>query len=346
MITSPFLTKPTPLQVVMAKVLLALLPGIAVHLYVFGAGILVQLLLATLTALGVEAACLKLRDFPVRPFITDGSAVVTAWLLALSLPPLAPWWMIVLATAIAIGMAKHLYGGLGQNTFNPAMVGFAVMMVSFPAQMSRWAAPQMQQATELDALAQIGYIFTGRLPVPFDAIASATPLDTVKTTILQHGGIGELFAVPLFHAGQLGAGWMPSMMGWIALAYLVGGVYLYASKIIPWQTPVAFLGALAALSGVLHLVDPARFTSPLFHLFSGAAMLGAFFIITDPVSGPTTPRGRLVYGALIGVLVYVIRVFGGYPDGVAFAVLIMNLAAPFIDQYTQPKVFGRKGGAA
>ncbi|GHD65356.1 RnfABCDGE type electron transport complex subunit D [Jeongeupia chitinilytica] len=342
MITSPFLTKPTPLQLVMTKVLLALLPGIAVYVYVFGAGILIQLLLATLTALGVEAACLKLRNFPIKPFITDGSAIVTAWLLALSLPPLAPWWMIVLATAIAIGLAKHLYGGLGQNTFNPAMVGFAVMMVSFPAQMSRWAAPQ----AELGAAGQLAFIFTGHLAVPFDAIASATPLDTVKTTILQHGGIGELFAAPLFHAGQLGAGWLPSMMGWIALAYLAGGLWLYASKIIPWQTPVAFIASLAALSGVLHLVDPARFTSPLFHLFSGAAMLGAFFIITDPVSGPTTPRGRLIYGALIGVLVYVIRVFGGYPDGVAFAVLIMNLAAPFIDQYTQPKVFGRKGKAA
>ncbi|MBM3116617.1 RnfABCDGE type electron transport complex subunit D [Jeongeupia naejangsanensis] len=342
MITSPFLTKPTPLQVVMTKVLLALLPGIAVYVYVFGAGILIQLLLATLTALGVEAACLKLRNFPIKPFITDGSAIVTAWLLALSLPPLAPWWMIVLATAIAIGLAKHLYGGLGQNTFNPAMVGFAVLMVSFPAQMSRWAAPQ----AELDALAQLTYIFTGHLAVPFDAIASATPLDTVKTTILQHGGIGELFAAPLFQAGQFGAGWLPGMMGWIALAYLAGGVYLFASKIIPWQTPLSFLVSLAALAGALHLVDPARFTSPLFHLFSGAAMLGAFFIITDPVSGPTTPRGRLIYGALIGVLVYVIRVFGGYPDGVAFAVLIMNLAAPFIDQYTQPKVFGRKGKAA
>ncbi|WP_432724079.1 RnfABCDGE type electron transport complex subunit D [Jeongeupia wiesaeckerbachi] len=347
MITSPFFTKPTPLQIVMAKVMLALLPGIAVYVYAFGAGIIIQLLLATLTALAVEAACLKLRDFPIKPFITDGSAIVTAWLLALSMPPLAPWWMIVVATAIAIGLAKHLYGGLGQNTFNPAMVGFAVMMVSFPAQMSRWAAPQALQASGLDAAAQLGYIFTGRLPdaLSFDAIASATPLDSVKTTILQHGGIGDLFAAPLFHAGQLGH-WLPGMVGWIALAYLVGGLYLYASRIIPWQTPVAFVAALAAISGVLHLVDPARFMSPLFHLFSGAAMLAAFFIVTDPVSGPTTPRGRLIYGALIGVLVYVIRVFGGYPDGVAFAVLIMNLAAPFIDQYTQPKVFGRKGKAA
>ncbi|BCL76248.1 electron transport complex subunit D [Jeongeupia sp. HS-3] len=343
MTTSPFFTKPTPLQVVMFKVAAALLPGIAVYVYVFGAGILAQLLLATLTALATEAACLKLRNFPVKPFITDGSAIVTAWLLALSLPPLAPWWMIVVATAIAIGLAKHLYGGLGQNTFNPAMVGFAVMMVSFPAQMSRWASPQALQSASLDAAAQFSYIFTGRLPdaLSFDAIASATPLDTVKTTILQHGGIGDLFAAPLFHAGML-----PSMMGWIAAAYLLGGLYLYVSKIIPWHTPVAFIASLTAISGVLHLVDPARFTSPLFHLFSGAAMLGAFFIITDPVSGPTTKRGRLIYGALIGLLTYLIRVFGGYPDGVAFAVLIMNLAAPFIDQYTQPKVFGRKGKAA
>ncbi|QLI80840.1 RnfABCDGE type electron transport complex subunit D [Chitinibacter fontanus] len=337
--TSPHFVKPTPLQVVMLKVAGALLPGIAVYCYVFGAGILLQLLLATITALATEAACLKLRNYPIKPFITDGSAIVTAWLLALSLPPLSAWWMIVLATVIAIGLAKHLYGGLGQNPFNPAMIGFAVMIVSFPAQMGRWNAPLALPNADLTTWQQFGYIFTGQLPpgLTFDTLASATPLDAVKTALMQSHAMSDIFGGAIFQAGFL-----PSEMGWIAAAYLVGGLFLLQQRVIQWQLPVAFLAALAAFSSVFYLLDPAHYTSPVFHLFSGAAMLGAFFIATDPVTAPTTPRGRLIYAGLIGLLTWLIRTYGGYPDGVAFAVIIMNIASPFIDQYTQPAVFGRK----
>ncbi|WP_231550486.1 RnfABCDGE type electron transport complex subunit D [Chitinibacter sp. ZOR0017] len=340
--TSPHVVKPTPLQLVMLKVAGALLPGIAVYVYVFGAGIVLQLLLATVTALLTEAACLKLRNYPVKPFITDGSAVVTAWLLALSLPPLSSWWMIVLATVIAVGLAKHLYGGLGQNPFNPAMVGFAVMIVSFPAQMGRWNAPLSLLSHELTSWQQFGYILTGQLPqgLAFDTLASATPLDAVKTGLTQQHALPDILQGAIFQAG-----WLPSEMGWIAAAYLLGGLFLLQQRVIQWHKPVAFLAALLAFSGLFHLIDPARYASPLFHAFSGAAILGAFFIITDPVSAPTTPLGRLIYGALIGLLTWLIRTYGGYPDGVAFAVLIMNIAAPFIDQYTQPAVFGRKRGS-
>lgn len=341
--TSPHVIKPTPLQVVMLKVAAALLPGIAAYVWVFGAGILLQLLLATLAALATEAACLKLRDYPIKPFITDGSAIVTAWLLALSLPPLSPWWMIVLATIIAIGLAKHLYGGLGQNPFNPAMVGFAVMIVSFPAQMSRWNAPLSLPNVDLTAWQQFGYILGGFLPdgLAFDTLASATPLDTVKTALMQSHSMGEIFSGAIFQAGAMS--WLPSEMAVIAMAYLLGGLFLLQQRIIQWQLPTAFLAVLLGMSGLFHLINPAQFTSPAFHLLSGAAMLGAFFIVTDPVTAPTTPRGRLIYAALIGLLTWLIRSFGAYPDGVAFAVLIMNIAAPFIDQYTQPAVFGRKG---
>lgn len=339
--TSPHVIKPTPLQVVMLKVAAALLPGIAAYVWVFGAGILLQILLATITALATEAACLKLRNYPIKPFITDGSAIVTAWLLALSLPPLSPWWMIVLATIIAIGLAKHLYGGLGQNPFNPAMVGFAVMIVSFPAQMSRWNAPLSLPNVDLTAWQQFRYIFAGILPdgLAFDTLASATPLDTVKTALMQSHSMNEIFSGAIFQAGA----WLPSSVAVIAMAYLLGGLYLLQQRIIQWQLPTAFLAVLLGMSGLFHLINPAQFTSPAFHLLSGAAMLGAFFIVTDPVTAPTTPRGRLIYAALIGLLTWLIRTFGAYPDGVAFAVLIMNIAAPFIDQYTQPAVFGRKG---
>ncbi|MGL4604817.1 MAG: electron transport complex subunit RsxD [Iodobacter sp.] len=338
--TSPFFIKPTPLQVIMLKVAAALVPGIIALTWAFGVGVLLQLLLAVTTALLAEAACLKLRNYPVKPFITDGSAVLTAMLLALSMPPLAPWWMVVLATLIAIVLAKHLYGGLGQNPFNPAMVGFAVMIVSFPAQMSRWAAPLSLDMPHPDNLTQLLTIFTGRLPQAFDAMASATPLDAVKTGLTSHHALADIFQQPLFGA-LAGVG-----SEWAAAGFLLGGLYLLWARLIPWQLPVGFLGALILTSGLFYGIDPVHYSPPWFHLFSGAAMLGAFFIVTDPVSGPTTPRGRLIFAALAGLLTYMIRVFGAYPDGVAFAVLIMNIATPFIDQYTQPPVFGRKGAKA
>ena len=325
----------------MLKVAAALLPGIAAYTWFFGVGVLVQISLATVAALVTEAACLRLRNYPIKPFITDGSAMVTAWLMALSFPPLAPWWMITLAAVLAISLAKHMYGGLGQNTFNPAMVGFAIMIVSFPAQMSHWAAPLGLAPQALDTAAQLQWIFTGHLPtgINFDAVASATPLDTVKTQLMQHTDVASILHAKWF-GGVGGVG-----TEWICAAFLLGGLYLLAQKLIPWQIPLAFLAVLGGTAGVFYLVDPQHYTSPLFHWFSGAAMLGAFFIVTDPVTGPTTPVGRLIFAGLAGLLTYLIRVFGGYPDGVAFAVLIMNLAAPFIDQYTQPAVFGQKNRA-
>lgn len=338
--TSPFVAKPMPLQQVMFKVAAALVPAIVVAVWAFGIGVLVQIALAVLVALATEAGCLKLRGYPPKPFLCDGSAVVTACLLALSLPPLAPWWLIVLGTFIAIGLAKHLFGGLGQNPFNPAMIGFAVLIVSFPAQMSRWAAPLALALPDLDAAAQVVLIFTGHLPaaLAFDAVAAATPLDAVRTGLLQHLALPQILQGPVF--GRFGG----EAQQWVAVAYLVGGLYLWQQKIIQWRLPLAFLGGLLLTALLFWLVEPARYASPLFHLVSGGAMLGAFFIITDPVSSPTTPRGQLIFAALAGLLVYMIRTFGGYPDGVAFAVIIMNIAAPFIDQYTQPAVFGRKKG--
>lgn len=340
--TSPFVAKPTPLQVIMFKVAAALIPGITLAVWAFGIGVLVQISLAILTALITEATCLKLRSYPIKPFLSDGSAIVTACLLALSLPPLAPWWLIVLGTFVAIGVAKHLFGGLGQNPFNPAMIGFAVLIVSFPAHMSHWAAPLLQAQPDLGALAQISHIFSGALPdgLSFDAIASATPLDAVRTGLIQQLPLADILQAPIFSASTMTAQY------WISAGFIVGGLYLWQQNIIQWRLPLAFLAGLGLTASVFYLIDPTQHTSPLFHLLSGGTMLGAFFIITDPVSSPTTPRGQLIFAGLAGLLAYFIRVKGGYPDGVAFSVIIMNIAAPFIDQYTQPPVFGRKGGKA
>jgi len=329
------IAKPATVSTVMLKVLAALLPGIALSVYYNGIGVLLQLGLATITAIAAEAAMLRLRGVALAPFLKDLSAVVTAWLLALAMPPLGAWWLIVVATLFAIVVAKHLYGGLGQNPFNPAMVAFAVCIVSFPALMSQWPS----QGLQLPLADQAAVIF-GLMP-RVDALSSATPLDALKTALRPGAESGtniqDLLSNQTLFGYFAGHGWE-----WVAGAYLLGGLWLWQRRIITWHVPVAFMAGLGGLAGALWLYQPQQFASPLFHLFSGGAMLGAFFIATDPVSGCTTPRGKLIFGASAGVLAYVIRVFGGYPDGVAFAVLILNVCAPVIDLFTQPPIFGMK----
>jgi electron transport complex protein RnfD len=338
---SPFISKPDTVAQIMLRVLVALIPGIALYVWYFGPAILVSIALASVTALGTEALMLRLRNRPIAPFLRDNSALVTGWLLALSIPPLAPWWLIVVGTAFAIAVAKHLYGGLGNNMFNPAMVGFAVLIVSFPMQMTHWPAPHVLGQAYPGFSGQLGYIFLGILPpgIAADAISMATPLDTLKTHLHLAEPIEQILGMPIF--GQL-AGRGSEM---VSLGYLLGGLYLLATRIIRWHVPVAFLGTLFATAGIFHLVDPGHHVAPLFHWFSGAAMLGAFFILTDPVSSPTTDKGRLIFAAGAGFLTYIIRAFGGFPDGVAFSTLLMNICVPLIVLYTQPKVFGKKDAA-
>lgn len=331
---APFLLKDTSVSQVMTQVCIALVPGIAAYAWLVGPAILVQLVIATLAALLAETAMLRIQKKPLTIFLSDGSAVVTAWLIALTFPPLAPWWLVAIGTVFAIVVAKHLYGGLGQNPFNPAMVAFAVCIVSFPALMSQWPSVGLQ----LPLLDQINVIL-GLAP-RVDALSSATPLDAMKTALKLGEGMQD---VPALLANQdiygnfAGRGWE-----WVAIGYLLGGLWMWQRKLITWHVPVSFIGAMVLLSGGLWLFNPAQFASPLFHLLSGGAMIGAFFIATDPVSGSTTPRGKLIFGAGAGLLAYIIRVFGGYPDGVAFAVLLMNLCVPVIDLLTQPRIFGMK----
>ena len=335
---SPFISKASSVREIMFKVLLALIPAIAVYVWYFGPAILVSLTLASITALATEAAMLKLRKRPVMPFLSDNSALLTAWLLALSIPPLAPWWMVVVGTMFAISIAKHLYGGLGSNPFNPAMIGYAVLIISFPGSMTSWIAPHGLGTIELSLLDQLGYIFGGHLPtnLTLDAVTMATPLDTLKTQLHSGHALTDVMQMKIY--GQLGG--HGSEM--VALAYVAGGIYLLANRIITWQLPVTFLATLFATAGIFYLLDPTNYAPPLFHWFSGAAMLAAFFILTDPVTSPTTTRGKFIFAAGAGFLTYIIRMYGNYPDGVAFATLLMNICVPLIDTYTQPPVFGKK----
>ncbi|PKO94306.1 MAG: electron transport complex subunit RsxD [Betaproteobacteria bacterium HGW-Betaproteobacteria-10] len=334
---APFLLKNTSVSQVMLQVCIALIPAIAAYAWLVSPAILVQLLITTFSALAAEAFMLRLQHKPLKMFLPDGSAIVTAWLIALTFPPLAPWWLIVTGTVFAIVVAKHLYGGLGQNPFNPAMIAFAVCIVSFPALMSQWPSVDLQTSL----FEQIKVIF-GVAP-RLDALSGATPLDALKTGLKLGEGsvdVAKLLANQEIYGLFAGRGWE-----WIAAAYLLGGLWLWQRKLITWHIPLAFIGAMTLISGALWLYNPAQFANPLFHLFSGGSMLGAFFIATDPVSGCTTPRGKLIFAAGAGLLAYLIRVFGGYPDGVAFAILLMNLCAPVIDQLTQPPIFGMKGKA-
>ena len=335
--TPPYLSQNLSVQRVMLQVLAALLPGIAVYVWLIGPVVLVQLGVATVAALLAEAGMLKLLNKPLGLFLGDGSAIVTAWLIALAFPPLAPWWLIVVGTLFAIIVAKHLYGGLGQNPFNPAMIAFAVCIVSFPSLMSQWPPVDLKTGFLVHLALVFGY--APRL----DAMNGATPLDALKTALkLSEGStsVASIIANPQTYGHLAGKGWE-----WVSAAYLIGGLWLWQRKIISWHTPLGFICGIALLSAALWLWNPEQFANPLFHLFSGGSMLGAFFIVTDPVSGCTTPKGKLIFGLAAGVLAYVIRVFGGYPDGVAFAVLLLNICVPLIDLYTQPPIFGMKGKA-
>ena len=300
---------------VMFQVLAALVPVAAVHVYLYGPAILWLLAVGGVSALACEAVALRLRRRPSRDSLRDGSVLVTAALLALAVPPTLPWWLLAFGIAVAVLIAKHAYGGLGQNPFNPAMVGYAVLLVSFPLEMTRWPAPGGD----------------------WDAMTGATALDTLRTSLRQSYTMQEIQAGPAFgHIGATGG-------EWINLAALVGGVYLLVRRIVRWHISVAMLAGIAVPAALFHMFDPGAHAGASFHLAAGATMLGAFFIATDPVSAATSDRGRLVYGAGIGLLTWIIRTWGAFPDGVAFAVLIMNLAVPLIDRYTVPRIYGHSG---
>lgn len=324
---------------VMRQVIYALLPALLAQAWFFGPGVLLQAVLAILFALGFEASMLGLRGRPLRPFIGDGSAVVTALLFAVCVPPLAPWWVAAVGMFFAIVVAKHLFGGLGHNLFNPAMVGYVAVLISFPVSMTAWLPPVAATGLAPDAGQAAAAILAGQLPADgsWDALTAATPLDRLRTAVASGQSLAEVRQAPVF--GQLGGlGWE-----WIACWYALGGLWLLWRGIIAWHVPAAMLSTVAVLASVAWVLDPAHSPTPAEQLLSGAAMIGAFFIATDPVSGCASPRGRLLFGVGVGLVTVVIRRWGAYPDGVAFAVLVMNAFAPLIDRYTRPRIYGHGG---
>ena len=326
-------------QQVMALVLLATVPGLAAQTIFFGWGTLINVVWCSLIALASEALILNVRKRPLSLYLSDGTAIVTAVLIALALPPFVPWWLTTIGVSFAIIIGKQLYGGLGNNPFNPAMLGYVLLLISFPQEMTQWLPPAGIEGHPpvsgfMDALSSIFPVFGQGINI--DAISMATPLDVIREN--DSLTMNELWNSHPALSGMTGQGWF-----WVNAAYLLGGAFLIYRKVFTWHAPVGMLTALFVMSTVFwNGTGSASYGSPIFHLFSGATMLGAFFIITDPVSGATSNKGRLIFGALVGVLVYVIRAWGGYPEGVAFATLLMNMAAPLIDYYTQPRTYGHK----
>jgi len=336
--SSPHVHAPLDTSRVMQYVLFATVPGLVALTWNFGWGSLINVIIAVAIAVGCEAGIMALRKRPIGFYLKDYSAVVTAVLLGMALPPLAPWWLVAMGTLFAIGIAKHLYGGLGYNPFNPAMVGYVVLLISFPVEMTTWFTPRdlLPDGVSLPGVLESLQLVFSHGSAAADGFTGATPLDTFK----HNSGllVEQLYAQePLFSEAEIVSyGWE-----WVNLGFLAGGIFLLYKRVFTWHAPVAMLAALAIISILFYDGGSSNSGgSPLFHLFSGATMLGAFFIVTDPVTSASSNKGRLIYGASIGILIYIIRVWGNYPDAVAFAVLLMNFAAPLLDNYTLPRTYG------
>ena len=341
-ITSPHTFGKNDTATVMQWVLLATVPGIAMLLFSFGWGVISNIVIASVFALAFEAVAVQLRKQPIMFFLRDCSVLVTAILLAVALPPYTAWWVIAVGMFFSIIIAKHLYGGMGYNPFNPAMVGYVVLLISFPVEMTRWAAPNGLLDANTPNLIEAFGISLNLIDYPAsttingiaDGFTAATPLDLIR----QNNALmmEDLYASHQQFGRWGGVGWEAANAG-----FLLGGLFLLYRRIYTWHAPLSMLLSLCLLSVIFYDGGSSNSAgSPLFHLFSGATMLGAWFIVTDPVSSAVSNKGRIIYGALIGALVFIIRTWGNYPDAVAFAVLLLNFAAPLIDHYTQPKTYG------
>ncbi len=337
MIAAPYLHENASISRTMGLVMLALFPATVLGLYQFGWPAILLFTTTVLAAIVAEYFCLKVAGKIAKPFLLDGSAILTGWLLAMTLPPWAPWWIGILGAFLAIVVGKHVFGGLGQNLFNPAMVARVALLISFPFEMTLFTQPNPFFSVYNLSFNDSLDIFLG-YPIP-DAFTSATVLDFYKAELSQ--GISAL-QIKTDSLTQLLWGNTSGSLGETsALLIVLGGLFLIYKRVITWHIPVAMLGTLTLLASVLFWFDPNSYMSPVTHLLSGAVLLGAFFIATDLVTSPVSTRGQLIFGAGCGLLVLVIRTFGNYPEGVAFAVLLMNGFTPLIDHYFKPRIYGR-----
>ena len=318
---SPHVHNNQSVQKIMWGVVIALVPALLVSLWYFGLGALITTAIAVLTCVIVEFAITRyMLKEPLS--IRDGSAVVTGILLAFNVPSSVPWWQLVIGSIVAIGVAKMSFGGLGRNPFNPALVGRVFMLISFPVDMTSWPLPIQNRF----ALA--------------DAVTGPTSLGIVKEGVKNGESIAKITSEIPDYANML-LGNMGGSLGEVsAVAIILGGLYMIFRKIITWHIPLSYLFTVFAFTGILWLINPEIYIVPVFHLIAGGLMLGAIFMATDMATSPMTWKGMLVYGFGCGVLTVLIRVWGAYPEGVSFAILIMNAATPLINKGFKPSRFG------
>ena len=303
----------------MYGVLIALVPTFIFSIVFFGLGAILVTLTSVVACLVFEYVIQKYL-MKQRPTIWDGSAIITGVLLAFNLPSSLPLWIVVIGALVAMGIGKMSFGGLGNNIFNPALVGRVFLLISFPVQMTTWPVPN-------------GFATA-------DAVTGATPLALVKEAVKNGQSVGDALSSAGFSTGNLILGNMGGSLGEVAaIGLLLGFAYMLIRKIISWHIPVAIFATVIVFSGILNLADPAQFAGPVFHLFTGGLMLGAIFMATDYVTSPMTHKGMLIYGVGIGLLTVIIRVFGAYPEGMSFAILIMNGFTPLINRYCKPRRF-------
>lgn len=308
----------------MRDVIIALSPSLAVSIYFFGLSALKLMLAAVAAAVLLEYLIQKYL-MKTKVSVNDYSAVVTGLLLALNLPPSAPWWIAVIGSAVAIGIAKMTFGGLGQNLFNPALVGRVFLLVSFPVIMTDWSIPDTLFAAAPDAT------------------SGATALSIVKEGLAQGLTMDQIFATNNFSYGEMLLSKIGGSVGEVSsLALIIGFIYLLARKVITAHIPVTIIVTIFLTTGIFYLADPLHYPDPIFSLLTGGIMLGAIFMATDYVTSPMSKKGMIIFGAGIGLITVIIRYFGAYPEGVSFAILIMNATVPLINIYFKPKKFGKE----
>ncbi len=339
-ISGPYVHEKTSISRTMLWVMVALTPATAYGIYQFGLPALWLFIITILSCVIAEAACLYIAGKAIKPCLFDGSAILTGWLLAMTLPPWAPWWIAVVGALLAIVIGKQVFGGIGQNLFNPAMVARVALLISFPLEMTSWVRPQpLFSESSPDFIASLGITF-GMTP-GFDAVSSASLLGHIKTELSRGLNLSDALAGH-YNVLDLAMGSVTGSLGETsAILILFGGLILLLTRIISWHIPVSMLLTIAALATLFHFIDAQKYPHAIIHLLSGATLLGAFFIATDLVTSPVTKAGQLVFGAGCGALVFIIRTWAAFPEGMAFAVMLMNGFTPLIDHYIKPRIYGR-----
>ena len=320
---SPHIHSDRTSKKIMYDVVIALIPAFLVSLYIFGIGALIVTSVAIISCLLFEYLIQKYL-LKKATTIGDGSALITGILLAFNLPSGLPIWMIIVGSLVAIGIAKLSFGGLGFNIFNPALVGRVFLLISFPVQMTMWPTPLNNQTTISDA------------------ITGATPLGTIKEGLMFEETMSEISTKIPSILDMLWGATGGSLGEMSAVALIIGGLFLIIRKVITWHIPVIMIMTIAVMTGIFWMIDPQHYANPLIHVLSGGAILGAFFMATDLVTSPMTKKGMVIFAIGIGLITVVIRLFGAYPEGVSFAIIIMNAFVPLINTYFKPRRFGNK----